>query len=162
MTVSYVDIDEYKAYCLARGLSEINSDTTIIAKGIIASEWLDARYRTQFPGRKTGGRDQEREWPRVGASDNEGYAIDSTVVPNEVKNASFEVLRRELASPGILSKDYTPNQYQSASVSGAVSVVYTSFNTAAETQIQIQIVNDILSSILCMSDGNILSGGSFR
>lgn len=162
MTDSYVILSEYEAYCTERGLSLTYPDDTVLAKGIVASEWLDARFREVFPGRKTNGRSQEREWPRTGASDNEGYAIDSTTVPIEVKHATYEALRREAATPGILSKDYTPNKYQRAAVSGAVSVDYTNFNGAAETQIQLQIVVDILSRILDFDDNNSLSGAACR
>jgi len=163
MTVNYVTIVEYEAYCEERGYSQTHPHATVLAKGLVASEWLDARYASQFPGLKTGGRNQEREWPRTGASDKEGYAIDSTVVPKEIKYAAFEALRREVASPGTLAQDYTPSKYQSASVSGAVSVNYTNFNSVGEMQIQLQIVNDILSPILKSSgEGNILSGAAIR
>lgn len=162
MAVSYVTILEYEAYCEERGLPATHPHATVLEKGLVASEWLDARYRSMFGGLKTGGRAQEREWPRTGASDIEGYSIDSTVVPPEVKYATYEALRREIDTPGILAKDYTPNKYQKASVSGAVSVDYTNFNSATETQMQLQIVNDILSNIIYMDGGNLLSGGSRR
>ena len=162
MTDSYVTVIEYEAYCTERGLSLTHPHDTVLAKGLVASEWLDARFRDMFPGRKTNGRSQEREWPRTGASDEEGYAIDSLTVPVEVKHAAYEALRREAATPGILSKDYTPNKYQRASVSGAVSVDYTNFNGAGETQIQLQIVYDILSRILDFDDYNLLSGEACR
>lgn len=155
----------FRAYLTARGITlptGSDNDTTVNARLLVASEWLDARFRESFPGRKTNGRAQLREWPRIGASDEEGYTIDSAVPPVEVEYATYEAARRDFASQGILSKDYTPNQYQRASVSGAVSVDYTNFNSASETQIQIQIVIDILSRILDMDDGNILSGASCR
>ena len=34
-----------------------------------AAVWLDSTYRFRFTGRKTGGRAQEREWPRTDATD---------------------------------------------------------------------------------------------
>lgn len=165
MTDFYGTASGFRAYLTARGItapSGSDNDATVNAKLLVGSEWLDARFKDLFPGRKTNGRDQVREWPRVGASDDEGYAIDSTVPPVEVENATYEAARREFANQGILSKDFTPNKYQRASVSGAVSVDYTNFNGAAETQIQLQIVVDILSRILDMDDGNMLSGAACR
>lgn len=162
MTDIYGSVAGFHAYISERGLPDAHPDAKVAAKLIVSSEWLDARYYSLFPGLKTGGRLQEREWPRTGASDNEGYGIDSTVVPVEVQQATYEACRRECITEGILSKDYTPNKYQRASVSGAVSVDYTNFNSVIETQIQLQIVTDILSRILDTDKGNILSGGAFR
>jgi hypothetical protein len=60
-----------------------------------ASDYVDS-FRKSFPGKKTDGRAQEREWPRydsdAGANvvDAAGEEITSTVVPVEVEYATYE------------------------------------------------------------------------
>lgn len=165
MTAFYGTASGFRAYLTARGITlpaDSGDDIVVNAKLVVGSEWLDARFRSMFPGRKTGGRSQEREWPRTGASDEEGYAIDSVTVPIEVEYATYEATLRDMNQPGILSTDYTPNKYKRAAVAGAVSVEYAAFNSGTEAQIQLQAVVDILSRLLDLDDGNILSGGSFR
>lgn len=159
----YGTVAGFHAYVLERDLPDGHADNKVAAKLIVASEWIDARYGSLFPGQKTD-RLQDRSWPRIGAFDDDGYAIDSNVVPTALEYATYEAVRRELNTPGILSSDYTPSKYLSASVSGAVAVVFRDFNTASESQIQLQIVTDLLKSVLTGSGGddNILSGASFR
>lgn len=65
-------------------------------------------WATLFPGVKTGGRGQVREWPRTGAVDIEGIAIPSTEIPIEVMQATYEAALRERVEPGSLSPDYVP------------------------------------------------------
>ena len=80
-----------------------------------ASVYIDGRYRkllasgvwqSLFPGVKTEGRGQAREWPRTGAEDYEGHAIPSDQVPIEVEQAAYEAALRELVEPGSLSPDF--------------------------------------------------------
>jgi hypothetical protein len=80
-----------------------------------ASVYIDGRYRkllasgvwqSLFPGVKTEGRGQAREWPRTGAEDYEGHAIPSDQVPVEVEQATYEAALRELVEPGSLSPDF--------------------------------------------------------
>ncbi|RON88439.1 DnaT-like ssDNA-binding protein [Pseudomonas fluorescens] len=80
-----------------------------------ASVYIDGRYRkllasgvwqSLFPGVKTEGRGQVREWSRTGAEDYEGHAIPSDQVPVEVEQATYEAALRELVEPGSLSPDF--------------------------------------------------------
>ena len=80
-----------------------------------ASVYIDGRYRkllasgvwqSLFPGVKTEGRGQAREWPRTGAEDYEGHAIPSDQVPVEVEQATYEAALRELVEPGSPSPDF--------------------------------------------------------
>lgn len=75
-----------------------------------ASAWIDGRYRSRFPGKKTGGRSQVREWPRTGAVDTSSEAIASDEVPIEILDATFEAALRELVEPGSLSPDFNPTE----------------------------------------------------
>ncbi|KAA8712942.1 DnaT-like ssDNA-binding protein [Pseudomonas cannabina] len=82
---------------------------------IRASVYIDGRYRkllasgvwqSLFPGVKTEGRGQAREWPRTGAYDYEGNPIPADQVPVEVEQATYEAALRELVDPGSLSPDF--------------------------------------------------------
>jgi hypothetical protein len=164
MTTRYGTAAGFRAYLSDRGLTNPNAglDSTVAAKLLVASEWLDATYVALFPGRRTGGSAQEREWPRIGVSDREGYPIASTTVPVQVEYATYEAAHRELDNEGTLSTDYTPSKYTEAAVSGAVSVKFNLFPSAREAQVQIQIVNQILSPILRDNGDRGLSGGACR
>lgn len=96
----------YKAWADARGVAYgAYTDAQIAAARLRASEFIDAEYGASFPGLKTSGRSQDRAWPRSGAYDIEGYSIASTVVPDEIVNATYEGTKRELASAGSLAPD---------------------------------------------------------
>lgn len=108
------------AYHLARANAAWTGDDTAKQAALLrASVYIDGRYRkllasgtwqSLFPGVKTEGRGQAREWPRTGAEDYEGHAIEPDQVPVEVENATFEAALRELASPGSLSPDFVAAQ----------------------------------------------------
>lgn len=156
----------FKAYHIARGNdvpAEAVDDATVEEWLLVASEWLDGRYRSSFPGLKVGMRDQLREWPRNSAFDIYGYVVPSTSVPREVENATYEAALRQGQKAGALSVDYTPAKYKRAAVDGAVSVEYAGFASAFDAQTQIPIVDQILAPILT-GCGNVsaLSGSTVR
>lgn len=132
-------------------------------KLLVASEWIDGRYRSSFSGVKVGQRAQRREWPRNGAVDRDCFAISAAMVPVEVEFATYEAALRELQAPGGLSVDFTPNRYKRASVEGAVSVEYTQFDSASAAQTQYAIIAEILAPILTGSGAvSALSGSVSR
>lgn len=150
-------------YCSERGYAAPTDVLEIEAKLIIASEWIDAIYRSNFPGIKTDGREQEREWPRRGAYDIYYYDIPVDEVPREVIFATYEAALREFDSPGALSKDYTPSKYKSAAVSGAVSVTYATFDNVREAQTKFAKVAEWIAPILITNaDSSNLVGSAFR
>lgn len=103
---AYGTTDGYKAWADARGVSYVGKTNDDIDQARLrASEYVDGTYRSQFPGCKTGGRAQDREWPRAGATDREGYAVPSDTVPAEIDNAAYEGTKRELVSPYSLAPD---------------------------------------------------------
>lgn len=76
---------------------------------IRASRSLDGIYGANFPGTKTGGRAQEREWPRTGAEDQcTGEALHDNEVPAEVEHAAYALALVELITPGATSPSFTP------------------------------------------------------
>lgn len=66
------------------------------------SEYVDALYGDRFTGAPTGGIDQERAWPRTGATAY-GSALATDLIPQRVVNASYEAALIELRKPGSLS-----------------------------------------------------------
>jgi hypothetical protein len=154
---------DFKTYHTARGrVVDSFADAAIAAALLVASECLDARYQSKFPGFKVGQRAQLREWPRTGGIDIYGYSIPANSIPTEIVNAVYELALRQLQVPGSLSIDWTPNKYRRASVDGAVAVEYNTFSSSTDVQTQFNIVDEILGPILTANDISPLSGGSFR
>ncbi|TPN26621.1 hypothetical protein FKO01_25445 [Mesorhizobium sp. B2-3-3] len=71
------------------------------------SIYIDGTYGLRFPGQPTGGVEQERAWPRTGASVY-GAALASDLVPQRVIDASYEAAYLELKKPGSLSVSFDP------------------------------------------------------
>lgn len=160
----YGTVTGFRTYHTARGrdTSEFD-DVEVEAAKLVASECLDARYGGSFPGTKVGMRAQVRSWPRVGGIDRDGYAIDSSSVPSEVEDATYELTYRQLQNPGSLSVDWSPNEFKRASVDGAVSVEYALYGSVSEVQTRFQIVDEILEGILTGGGGSSpLSGAISR
>lgn len=152
-----------KAAFLAYHLDRTNptagySDAAIAAALLIASEWLDGKYQSLFPGLKVGQRAQVREWPRQGALDRDGYAIASDIPPSEIDAATYEAAYKQLLSPGSLNRDWTPPKYKRASIDGAVSVEYVTFSNASDTQTRFAVIDAILRPILTGGGVSAMSG----
>lgn len=103
----YGTLEAADAYHEARGRSAwiAASDPDRLAALLRGSDYVDQRY--VFRGTKTGGREQERAWPRTGVTTRDGD-IPADEVPVEVEHAAYEAALRELASPGSLSPDFVP------------------------------------------------------
>lgn len=130
---------EFQAYAEARDKYD-----PALAQGTLAgarqrgSDYLDAMYEDRFPGNPTGGADQERAWPRTGATDRYGNAIGPGVVPQRIVNASYEAALIEIVSPGALSAVVSGTSLvKRERVEGAVEVEYAvSENTVLATAIR--------------------------
>lgn len=125
-------------------------DTYIAAALLVASEWVDGVYGPQFSGYKTGGYNQEREWPRAAAYANvyPCYNFANTDIPDRVVNATYEAAFRQATTPGSLSVDYVPGKYKSVSVDGAISVDYAQFSSTSDVQMQIAVIDVLLWPLL--------------
>lgn len=66
------------------------------------SQYLDGVYGSRFSGAPTGGFEQERAWPRVGACAH-GKAIPSDIVPVAIEHASYHAAYQEAVKPGSLA-----------------------------------------------------------
>lgn len=142
-----------------------DSNAVILAALLIASEWIDNIYGNSFVGFKTGGYDQEREWPRTSAVSNsypsKVFATDE--IPTRVIQAAYEAAYRQATTPGSLQVDYTPGKYKRVSVDGAISVEYAQFSSATDIQTQIGIIDSLLWPLLVVSaTASSLSGSSGR
>lgn len=163
MTDRYGTYAGFVAYCVARNHSHaVYNETDADAARLVASEYLDASYRSSFPGLKVDGRAQVREWPRTGACDVYGYTVSSAYVPAEVEHATYELMHRELDAQGSLSVDFTPSKYKRVAVDGAVSVEYSNVTDAGELQTKMPIVDQILAPLLVNRMAGGLSGKALR
>lgn len=139
------------------------SDADLLAALLIASEWIDARYRSKFPGVQYAGRSQVRAWPRSGAVDVDGWSVDPLTVPPEIENATYEAALREIITPGSLSVDFNATKnIKSVSIDGALSVTYTGATDAYSAQIVIPAVDSALSKILTGYGASSIAGQSYR
>lgn len=71
---------------------------------------LDAIYGFRFPGSKTGGFSQVKQWPRENAQTIRGEDIPDDVIPPAVEIATYEITRSEVERPGNLLPASFPQQ----------------------------------------------------
>jgi hypothetical protein len=168
MTDVYGSAAAFRSYFDARG-SDIPGtwdDPTVDAALLVASEWLDNIYGKMFSGWKTGGFDQDREWPRSTAWANTypTHFFQSTDIPDRIKSAAYEAAFRQLTTPGSLMVDYKPGKYRSVSVEGAIRVEYNTSLSATDIQTQIGVIDSLLWPLLTGEGAGMstLSGGSTR
>lgn len=156
----YGNAQGFEEYLTSRGFDvPIDWDEDKInAALLVASEWLDSQYESLWIGYKVTF-EQERSWPRqLAVVQSYPYHVYSTTdIPVEVEKATYEAAKRELTSQGSLQIDFQPSQYSSVSVYNAVTVEYNSNASAGDVQVQIPVIQSLMSSLL---DSNKLGGGS--
>lgn len=164
--VYYGTPEGFREYCVARDISlpvAALDDDDVMSGLLVASEWIDGGYQPLFPGVKTAGRSQEREWPRIGAIDRDGHYLDSLDVPREMERATYQATAIHMNTPGALLVDYTPSKYKSVSVDGAISVQFSDFEDALSSQTQFLTISRILAPLLTNSGiGTRLTGLAYR
>lgn len=103
----YGDDAGFTAYATAAGYTVPAG--TIAAARQRGSAYIDAVYGDRFTGSPTGGIDQERAWPRTGAT---AFcsALASDLIPLRVVNASYEAAYLELQRPGSLAVIVDPSK----------------------------------------------------
>lgn len=118
----YGSDDGFTAYVAANGYTlPAGSIPAARARG---SLYIDGAYHDRFPGRPTGGIDQERAWPRADAADRYGNEIPPGVVPTRVIEASYEAALLELTTPGSLSAVATASEQIKRLKAGSVELEY--------------------------------------
>lgn len=86
--------DDEKSAARLRGSFYVDS----CAKRFIGDDY---RCWWTFAGVRTGGWEQEREWPRTGIP-----GLPAEVIPTQIEYATYEAAWREAATPGSLSPDF--------------------------------------------------------
>lgn len=158
MTDIYGTLADSKTYHAERGNTAwaAGADADLTIALLRGAEYVDNAYATQFPGYKTGYRDQVREWPRTDAADRDGNAIATDEIPDEVINATYEAALRELATPGSLRPDFVSSQQvKSVRVEGAVSREFFAGDTGIDGfRTMVPIIGGILAPILRRTGGS--------
>lgn len=145
----YGSLEGAAAYHTARGNTAwTGSDELKSAALLRATTWLDAKYGPRFPGCRTAGRSQARQWPRENAFDIEWSPIAADEVPAEVIDATYEAALRELVTPGSLSPDYVASERVKSERVGPIAIEYASNGGASDVRPLLSIVDDLLFSLL--------------
>ena len=156
----YGNAEDFQTYLTERGFDVPVTwdEEKINAALLVASEWLDSQYEDVWIGYKNT-YEQERSWPRKLAvmQYHPRYVYGVDEIPVEVIKATYEAAKRELTSQGSLSTDYTPTPYTNVSVYNAVTVEYVTGTSAGDVQIQIPIIQNLMSKLI---DPNKTSGGN--
>lgn len=120
---SYVDLDEFRAYCGKVGYDLADKTDPEIEQALRrGTTWLDGTYGQRYIG-EPATVEQALEWPRKNAV-RRGSELPSDIVPQKVKNALCEAAWRELITPGSLSPDYVPAEAIKQEQVGDLSVTY--------------------------------------
>lgn len=99
----------FEAWLTANGYTVPVSAPTSAVLRQRGSTYIDATFGERFPGYPTGGIEQDRLWPRTGATDAYGTAIGASTVPTVVIQASYMAGYLEATKPGSLSITINPN-----------------------------------------------------
>jgi len=103
---SYISVADASNYHTVRGntaWAALTTDALREAALRRATDYMRQAYRSRWQGYKVN-EDQALDWPRYDV-EVEGYAVDSDIVPTEVKNACAELALR--ASAADLNPDLT-------------------------------------------------------
>lgn len=147
----------FTAYATAAGYTVPAGD--IGAARQRGSTYIDGTYGMRFSGVPTGGAEQERAWPRTGATAY-GSTLASDVIPVRVVNASYEAALLELQAPGSLSAVVSGSSLvKREKVEGAVEVEYavsdkTDLATAARPVVTV--IDGMLAPLLTVALPGIL------
>lgn len=113
------------------------------------------RYEKHFSGRRTGGWQQERAWPRTGATTYYGEAIPDDVIPEAIINASYEAAFLELTNPGSLSPVVTGSSTVKREKVGQLEVEYAASSSTSVTDMValatpvVTVIEGLLWPFLC-------------
>lgn len=118
---SYISVADASTYHTARGntaWAALTTDALREAALRKATDYMRQAYRSRWQGYKVN-EDQALDWPRYDV-EVEGYAVDSDIVPTEIKNACAELALK--ASSADLNPDLT--QGVLSEQVGSISVTY--------------------------------------
>lgn len=159
---SYASLTTIDAYATKRGLTFVigggSNEADADAAARRAFVWLNATYRGQFTGRRTQGRAQAGEWPRINAHDRQcpPEYIKGDVIPQEIIDAQCEVAIYEKAAPSGLSPSVTPAETIKRLAAGSVEIEYAIGSGGTQDQRPVlTVINDILGSLLAGSASSL-------
>lgn len=155
---SYASLAEALAYHAAKGNAAWAASTDAMREPALrrATTWLDATYRSRWPGVRVNGRTQALDWPRSGVTDGDGWTVDYLTIPAEVNSATCEAALRELASPGSLSPDFVGAEQVKTATAGPVSVTYKDGSGVGDALPVLTVADGLLARLLgAMGRGNI-------
>jgi len=118
---SYISVADASTYHTARGntaWAALTTDALREAALRKATDYMRQAYRSRWQGYRVN-EDQALDWPRYDV-EVEGYAVDSDIVPTEIKNACAELALK--ASSADLNPDLT--QGVLSEQVGSISVTY--------------------------------------
>lgn len=164
---AFVSSTDFKAYLDARGYDHSASSQTQIEQAIIrATDFLSNSYR--WGGFKRRGRgnaqgEQSLAFPRTDLVDRDGYSVPFDAVPHEIKDATIEVARLELTTPGAMTPTYTPHARVRMRKTGPLTTEFDLSSRDAEgARPVLLVVRDLIGIFLKAGARSHLSGESLR
>ena len=149
---SYATVAEATAYHAARNntaWAALTTDALREAALRRATDYMRQAYRSRWQGYKVN-EDQALDWPRYDV-EVEGYAIDSDIVPTEIKNACAELALR--ASAADLNTDLTQGV-----LSEQVGSIQVTYDKASPQFTRYRAIDAILSPYLKAGGGGCSMG----
>lgn len=146
---SYATIEEIAVYAQKKGLSfPISPSEPAEQAARRATTWLDATYRSRFPGAATDVW-QALEFPRAGVI-YRGQPLDEDTIPRQIIEATCEAAIREMAEPGSLAPDLERGGAVKRLKAGSVEVEYTD---GADLTTTFTTIDGLLSGLLLPAKG---------
>jgi hypothetical protein len=149
---SYISVADASSYHTARGntaWAALATDALREAALRRATDYMRQAYRSRWQGYKVN-EDQALDWPRYDV-EVEGYAIDSDIVPTEIKNACAELALRASAA------DLNPDLTQGV-LSEQVGSIQVTYDKASPQFTRYRAIDAILSPYLKAGGGGCSVG----
>lgn len=164
---AFVSVAEFNAYCDTRGHDNSAYSTTQIEQAIVrATDFMSNSWRWDGFKRKGRGNadgEQALAFPRTHLVDRDGYSVSYTSVPREIKDATIEVARVELATPGTMTPSYTPHDRVKSEKVGPIAQEFDLSSRDAEgARPVLLVVRDLIGTFLKHGGTSRLSGETVR
>lgn len=148
----YGDDAKFTAWMASNGYSLPDGGVAVAVLRQRGSAYIDGLYGSRFSGQPTGGFEQERAWPRVGACAH-GQPIPSNVVPVAIEQASYHAAYQEAVKPGSLSVAASTSGSVKREKVDALEVEYVagSGDAVADALMRISAVEGLLAPFFAVS-----------
>ena len=149
---SYISVSDASNYHTVRGntaWAALTTDALREAALRRATDYMEQVYRSRWQGYKVN-EDQALDWPRYDV-EVEGYAVDSDIVPTEIKNACAELALRASAA------DLNPDLTQGV-LSEQVGSIQVTYDKASPQFTRYRAIDAILSPYLKAGGGGCSMG----